>query len=322
MLETSATMAMEAVSGERFARLLPPGPGSPAAVQGLRWLLRPYDLLAECARRYGDAFTLRLGGFGRVVVVSDPAAIRSVFTAPAGHLEPGSSSEIFRPFIGDHSLLLLEGEGHLRERRLVQPALHGGHVRALTPLVVDAVRDAIERREPGRPFAMHELTREVSLRVMLQGVVGLRGRARIERAMGLSRALLGSTLTSVAFIRPLRVDLGAWSPWGRFQRLAKELDAILFAEIAERRGEGDDAPDDPLGALLRGRDAEGAGLTDAELRDELLTLLFAGHDTTSTSLASITSLASCLSNWARCGMRAWICCSFEPMRRERLICGS
>lgn len=256
-----------------------------SALQALRWLVQPQALLDGCARAHGDVFTLRLGGVGRVLVVADPTSIRRVFTAPAGQLEPRQASEVFRPFVGDRSLLLLEGDAHLRRRRLVQPALHGRHVRGVAATAIAAVADVTRSWSPGTRVRALDLARDISLRVVIEGVLGVRGAERRARTAELARLIFGSTLTTLAFLPPLRRDLGAWSPWGRFSRLRAELEAILLAEIGARRDGGPEALDDVLGALVHGKDAEGRGLSDAELVDELMTLLFAGHDTTSTSLA-------------------------------------
>lgn len=262
---------------------LPPGPKSPALWQTWAWIRRPTALLADCKARHGPVFTLRFADGRAFVVVSEPEHVEAVFRAPEPPLSSGRANANFRLFMGEHTLFALEGEAHRRHRRLLMPPFHGARMRAYGPLLVELVAAHAARWPVGRPFRFLEAARALTLDVIFRGVFGIVDPAQ---AAALERGL--AAMTSLAtgalvFLPALRRDLGPWSPWRRFQRARAAVDAILEPAIAAARA----APpgrEDILALLVR----EGAGsdgLTDAEVKDELLTLLGAGHETTATGLA-------------------------------------
>jgi cytochrome P450 family 135 len=262
---------------------LPLGPRLPAPVQTALWFGRPIRFMERCGRRYGDCFTLRLPFGPAMVVVSDPALADAVLGAPHEVAPAGPENAILEPLLGPHSVLMLDGPEHLRQRRLLLPFFHGERMRRHEATIrAIAVREA-EAWPLGRPFPLLPRMRAVTFEVILRIVFGLEDPARLEELGGLLRRLLA--MGSSWLVLPwMQRDLGPRSPWGRFLRLKARIDDLLAGEIRRRRADPG-TRDDVLGHLLRARDEEGRGLSDDELRDQLMTLLVAGHETTATSLA-------------------------------------
>jgi carbamoyltransferase len=263
---------------------LPPGPGRPAIAQLLSWAFRTARTMDECAERYGDAFTLRFPGYPPQVFFSHPEAIRDIFNGDPEVFRAGQSNRVLEPFVGSRSLLVLDGQAHVAERKLVLGALQAEHVHAF----VDTIREVVCRRiatwpQKG-PFAMLAELQAITLDVIVGTVLGVddsparvRLRARLEQFLS-----IGSS--PIVFFPWFQVDLGPLSPWGRLVRLEAEIGASLAEEIDARR-RGLVSGRDVLSSLISGRGENGRALTDEELRDEVVTLLVAGHETTATALA-------------------------------------
>ena len=266
---------------------LPPGPSAPAAIQTLRWLTRPIALLESCRRRYGDAFSLRFLGFERpMVLLSDPAAIRALYGDGAHGLPPGRTFAL-RPIMGDRSILLLEGREHLERRRLMLPPFHGGRMRAYEEEIAAIARAEVERWPLGEPFALHPRMRAITFEVILRVVFGVTEPTRLERLRILLPRLLDGTASPAMSFRVLAARrLGRPDPLARFVAMHAEIDDLLLADIAARRAAPPaQAGDDVLSLLLAARFEDGGAMSDRELRDQLVTLLLAGHETTATALA-------------------------------------
>jgi cytochrome P450 len=268
-----------------MASTLPPGPASPSFVQGLEYALRPARFFATCSQRFGEAFTVRMPVAPRVVVMfTNPETIRQIFTGDEEDLRGGESSAALRPILGASSILALDGARHERQRRLMMPPFHGERMLAYGDTMRAIADRAIERWPIGRPFPIHREMQAITLEVILRTMFGAEGerldalRTHVERFARVSSNVLW-------LWPPLQVDLGRFSPWGRVRRIRREFDAFLFDEFARRRAEGVAGRDDILSLLLAARDESGEPMTDEELRDQMMTLLFAGHDTTATSLA-------------------------------------
>jgi cytochrome P450 len=278
---------------------LPPGPAVPPVVQTLRWLLRPIAFLSSCRRRHGDVFSVRFLGFqSPLVMLSDPEAIRALYTAREHRLPPGRTVAL-APVVGPRSLLLLEGAEHLARRRLMLPPFHGERMRAYEETVAEVVARDVESWPVGRPFALHPHMQAVTLEVILRAVFGVTDRDRRERLSRALGALLAATASpALQFGVLLARRFGGPDPLERLQRRLGEIDALLAAEIAERRA---DPREDILSLLVTARFADGAPMDDAEVRDQLMTLLLAGHETTATALAWTFDL---LLHHRRCS-RAW-----------------
>ena len=252
--------------------MLPPGPTAPAAAQTVAWIARPTDLMRRSAARYGEPFALRtLWADAPMVLVSDPETVKRVYAAPEDVLRGGASSTVLEPFAGPSSILLTSGEPHLRQRKLVLPPFHGARMEAHRAAVAGLAEAEVARWTPGRPLRtlprMQELTLDVILRVVL-GAPDPRLRAAIRAALDMGTSLARMVVLSLA-------PQGS-PPWRPFLRAVARVDALLRATIRERaRAPGDSVLDELIAA----------GASEDELRDQVVTLLAAGHETTAGSLA-------------------------------------
>jgi hypothetical protein len=266
-------------------RRLPPGPAAPPLVQTLRWLLRPIGLMESCRRRFGDAFSLTFLGFGSpMVLLSDPEAIRELYGAREHTLPPGRTVSLL-PVMGPSSLLLLEGREHLERRRLMLPPFHGERLKAYEDAIREIAASEVERWPSGADFAIHGRMRSITLEAILRVVFGVTDDERRARLRVLVPQLLAETSSPALSLRVLRAQRrGRPSP---LEDLAPrdEIDDLLYGEIAERRAAGEIGREDVLSLLIAARFEDGGKMSDRELRDHLVTLLLAGHETTATALA-------------------------------------
>ena len=264
---------------------LPPGPRGPALMQSLRLILSPIGFLEHCLRRYGDVFTLRFIGMGDLVYVADTETVKEIFTGDASVFHAGEANEVLEPVLGPRSVLLLDEDEHLRERRLLLPPFHGDRVRRYRELVGEIAAAEIDRWPRGRAFSLRPRMQAITLEVILRAVFGIREAERLDRLRALIPRMLDHG-TVVVWMPFLRRDLGPGSPWRRFVRVRAEVDRLLLDEIRRRRDAADlEERDDVLSMLLQARGEDGEPMGEDELRDELVTLLLAGHETTATGLA-------------------------------------
>lgn len=264
---------------------LPPGPRGPAVATTARLIRRPTESLKAWHRTYGDAFTVRLLRFGTGVYVADPAEIKTMFTGDQSDLLAGEANAPLAGILGHNSLLTLDGERHLRQRRLLLPSFAGNAVREFRAVIAAAAEAEISSWRPGESFAMRERMRRLTFEVICRAVFGVN---EPERVRALRVALLELLDMGLVFMLPraLRANLGPWSPGGKLQRRLRAADDLLYEEIGLRRRAADlEQRTDVLSVLLRARDEEGRPMSDIELRDELITMLAAGHETTATGLA-------------------------------------
>jgi hypothetical protein len=256
---------------------LPPGPPLPAPVQTALWFGRPIGFLEWCGRRYGDVFTLRLALGPPVVLVSEPRLVERVLALPADEASAGEENALLAPLLGTHSVLMLDGPDHLRQRRLLLPSFHGERMRRQGAAIAAIAAAEVERWPVGRPFPLLPRMRDVTFEVILRVVFGLEGSPALGALREELRALLAMGGSWMA-VPALRRDLGPFRPWGRFLARRERVGALLRAEIGRRRAAGEPAGDGAIDLLLR-------EMGDDELVDALVTLLVAGHETTATSLA-------------------------------------
>ncbi|HKG36863.1 MAG TPA: cytochrome P450 [Solirubrobacterales bacterium] len=267
--------------------MLPPGPDQAPAIQMLRWFYRPIAFLEDCRRRYGEAFSVSFVGFkSPMVLFSDPAAVKAVYSDQRNGLPPGRNVAL-EPMLGSRSVLLLEGREHLTRRRLMLPAFHGERMRTYEAIVRDAITREIDRWPVGEPFPLHPRMQAMALEVILRAVFGVTSEERLARLRSTLGQILGRTASPVAQLVALAaMRLGERGPWARFEQMLRSADDELYAEIAERREDPRlEGREDILSMLVSARFEEGGGMSDAELRDQLMTLLLAGHETTATALA-------------------------------------
>jgi cytochrome P450 len=250
----------------------------------MRWWTRSVPFFERCRARYGQRFTVRLVGTPPFVMLADPDEVKQVFTAPAEILHPGSGARILEPVIGRNSVILLDEDAHLAQRRLMLPAFHGEQVGRLTAVMTEVAAAQVERWPRGEPVALHPRLQALTLEIILRTVFGLEEGARLDRLRGHLTDVLAIGVSPVSLLPPLQRDLGPLSPWRRFLRMRDAVDAELFALIEERRRDAAQR-DDVLSLLLAARHEDGSPMSPQELRDELMTLLVAGHETTASQLA-------------------------------------
>jgi cytochrome P450 len=258
---------------------LPPGPATPAAAQTIEWIARPTDLLRRSAARYGEPFTLRtLWADAPMVLVSDPETVKRVYAAPPETLRGGASSTVLEPFAGPSSILLTSGAPHMRQRKLMLPPFHGERMEAHRATVAALAEAELERWEPGRALRtlprMQELTLDVILRVVL-GAPDPQLRAAIRAALDMT--------TSLPRLAALSLAPRGSPPWRPFEHAVARVDALLRAAIRARRAAAGLVAGPHPPAVID--DLVAAGASEDELRDQVVTLLAAGHETTAGSLA-------------------------------------
>jgi cytochrome P450 family 135 len=264
---------------------LPPGPRAPAALQTLAWAVAPTWVMDRYARRLGEAFTLTFAPSGmKFVMISDPQAVKTVFTAPPEIAPSAAGNSPVAPVMGPSSVIVLTGPEHMRQRKLLLPPFHGERMREYEDVIVEATRRDMASWPLGRPMRLQEHTRAITLEVILRAVFGVEA----ERMGALREAIAGllepisAVAVAVAALRRPSLE----RPSGAIGRALDRLDEVIFEELARRRAQEDLADrTDILSMLLQARDEEGRAMSDTELRDELVTLLLAGHETTSTSVA-------------------------------------
>jgi cytochrome P450 len=269
------------------ASTLPPGPPLPRALQTLGFILVPARFIDACRRRYGDVVTFSSLFDARFVMVFEPELVKQVFRGSPDRLRAGEANAVLEPVVGERSLLLLDGAEHLRERRLMLPPFHGERMRAYRDTMRQAAEDAIDSWPRGEPFSLLRSMQSLTLRVIMSAVFGVHDAPRQEELEQRVRAVL-DPVASRAGVLLLALSGGRLGAGAgrRFDESRQRLDEMIFDEIARRR----EAPElaereDIFSMLLLARDEAGEPMTDRELRDELVTLLVAGHETTATALA-------------------------------------
>jgi len=269
---------------------LPAGPQTHPWLQTQQWLMQPLEYLEDCAQRYGDIFTLRIGPvFAPQVFVSNPQALQQIFATDPKQLDSGEAAGIKSPLIGRQSLLTLAGKPHQRQRKLLTPPFHGERMLTYGALIRDITEHQIQQWQVGKPFPVLPTMQAISFEIILKAVFGLEDGARYQTLKDLLIDILNPKaplITALMFLFPgLRQDFGAWSPWGIFLRQIQQIDDLVYAEIRDRKEKDFSSRTDILSLMMAARDEQGQPMTEVELRDELITLLVAGHETTASSLS-------------------------------------
>ncbi len=266
----------------------PPGSRLPAVAQAVRYASDPLGFLARLQRSYGDIFTVSFPYFGKVVYVADPALVKAVFTGSPEQFHAGeANATVLEPALGPNSVLTLDDAPHMRQRKLLLPPFHGERIQRYGELIREATLREMESWPVGETFALRPHTQRITLAVIMRAVFGVHDEARLIRFEGLIDTFAGR-VNAITALPMLRRNLGRWSPWTRFLRAREALDEFIYEEIALRRAEvesGEEGHDDVLSLLLGARHDDGSPMSDEELRDELVTVLGAGHETTATALA-------------------------------------
>ena len=266
---------------------LPPGPRMPPAVQTAIWFRQAQWLLSQCASRFGETFRLQILHEDAWVVLSNPEHVKQVFTGDPKVFHAGEGNRILLPVLGPHSLLLLDEDEHIQQRKLLLPPFHGARMQGYRDLMREAAVAEIERWPRHEPYRLRPRMQAVTLEIILRAVFGLTEGERIERLRSELRRLLDLLTRPLMLLAPVLMGPERLDRFGPFRALMREVDSLIHDEIAERRKAGVLAERaDIMSLLLQARDAEtGEPMGDSELRDELLTLLVAWHETTANALA-------------------------------------
>jgi cytochrome P450 len=238
----------------------------------------------EGLRRYGKRCTVRLPFQPPFIMLSDPAEIKELFTAPADVLHPGEGARVLEPIVGRNSVILLDEADHLEQRRLLLPAFHGERMQRMTDVMVELTDAELDSWPTGEPVTLHPRLQRLTLEIILRSVFGLGVGPRLDRLRAVMSEVLSFSESPLSVVPALQRAL-RWTPTQRrFQAARRRVDEELFELIAERRAEADPDADDVLAMLLQARHEDGSPMSDGELRDELVTALVAGHETTASQL--------------------------------------
>jgi cytochrome P450 family 135 len=250
-----------------------------------RFALRPLETLQAWRARYGNVFTARFPVFGVGVYVGDPVAIRELFTGDQSDLLAGEANSFMEPVLGPHSVLVLDGPEHLRQRKLLLAPFQGPRVSGYRDVIREVAERELTTWHHGRQLVLRERMRAITFEVICRVVFGVTEPERVERMRAALVAVIDSSPLHM-LTEHARRDYGRFSPGRRFLARMRAADALILEEIARRRREPDlDERSDVLSLLLRAVDEKGRAMTDPELRDELFTMLGAGHETTATQLS-------------------------------------
>lgn len=282
----SESVARSMGSSERPHRSgpdLPPGPTSPAALQLAAFLYEPQYFLKALRETHGEIVTLRLPGMFNIVQVSQPEHVKEMFRVRSDVAGAGKANAILKPFLGPHSLLMLDGKRHMRHRRLMMPPFRGERMRAYESEIRAVTHKALKRFPTGEIFKLQPRNQDITLDVIMSTVFGIAEPGPLRSLLQRALRMLDNPLYILEYVQK---DLGPLSPWGRYLRLRREIQSALMSHIeASRQDPQIETRHDILSMLLLARDEDGEPLSDDEVHDELITMLIAGHETTATALS-------------------------------------
>ena len=264
---------------------LPPGPRAPSALQLLATWKRPAASLERLRQKYGNRITVQLPFQPPFVIIADPEEIKELFTASPEVLHPGEGARVLEPLIGSGSVILLDEAAHLEQRKLLLPAFHGEKMAALTGLMQELADRELDSWPTGQPVALHSHLQRLTLEIILRAVFGLERGQRLDDLRDLLTQVLAFSESPLSVLPALQRISGWSGPMKRFQNARSRADSLIFELIDERRRAGDGDREDVLGMLLEARHEDGSPMSAQELRDELMTALVAGHETTASQLA-------------------------------------
>ena len=268
-----------------------PQPKGISIIQVLNWIFRPMPYMVECAKNYGDVFALKLqGNLPPMLFVHSPEAMQQVLSNDQKELEaPGDLNSIFQYLLGKNSVISLSGKAHQRQRQLIMPPFHGERMRTYAELIENTTTKVFNQQPKNQSFNIRNITQDITLQVMMEAVFGIYEGERAEKLKHLLCAILeqGSTPWRVIFLYfpKLKETFGISEIWKRQMKKQQQADQLIYQEIQERRENFDPDRTDILNLLMSAQDENGQPMNDGELRDELMTLLVAGHETTATAIS-------------------------------------
>jgi len=281
---------MTATQIEPATGSLPPGPSMSPFIQFVLTWRRPTRSLLAMQRRYGKRFTASLPFQPPIVMMSDPEELKEVFLLPPEVAHPGAGGDLLEPILGRYSLIELDEDIHLEHRRLLLPPFHGEHLKAMTELMRELVDAELSQWPLDQPVSLHPYLQRLTLAIILRTVFGIEEGPREEKLRAAVRRVLTIAESPASLMLPALKRRAPWLPvMRRLRRYLAETDAVVYALVRERReamaGGADAAGPDVLSMLLAARHEDGSPMSDQEIRDELMTALVAGHETTASQLA-------------------------------------
>jgi cytochrome P450 len=266
---------------------LPPGPPYPSWLQGVGHWKRPLAYLERLRARYGKRFTIRLPFTPPFVILTEPDQVKEIYTAAADVLHPGQGARVLEPVVGVNSVILLDGAAHMEQRKLMLPSFHGERMERLTDLIAEVTEREVASWGAG-PLELQPRMQGLTLEIILRAVFGLDPGERLDALRTRLARLLAYGDSPITLMGPpsprLAKVLERVGPVAGFFSLHDEIDQLLFELIDERRAEAAER-DDVLSMLLAARHEDGSPMSNEEVRDELITMLVAGHETTATTLS-------------------------------------
>ena len=268
---------------------LPDGPKTPDWLQKIQYITDPLGYMDSAYQRYGDIFNAPvIGNFKQLLLVSDPHGLQQLLTRDTKEFYAPSNGHL-RILVGDNSIFCLEKDRHRRERKLLMPPFHGDRMRSYGHIICELTEQIFSRLTSGTTFSARSVIQNISIEVILNVVFGIHEGERFHKLKEMITKFMDSfaspLISSLLFFPFLRKDLGPWSPWGYFRRLQQQIAQLIYAEISDRRAQYDPSRTDILTLLMSARDEDGKEMSEKELHDELITLLFAGHETTATAIS-------------------------------------
>ncbi|BAZ40816.1 cytochrome P450 [Calothrix sp. NIES-4101] len=255
-------------------------------IQTLQLIANPTIFFDNCALQYGDTFTMQVLGINSppVVFFSHAEAIAECFAIPAQKLDFRKATHVFQPIFGDNSIVLQERQKHNRDRSLLMPPFHGDRMKSYGEIICQITQEVTKHWQVGNVVSMQTIMPDITLQIILQVVFGITPGERYQKLKKLLSKLLDDITkpwySSLFFFPPLQRNLGKWSPWGNYLQRKQEIDELVYAEIADRRLINDTSRSDILSLLISAKDDNGQSMSDIELKDQLISLLLLGHETT------------------------------------------
>jgi hypothetical protein len=274
------------VSKREIRQLLPPGPSLPGVLQLLATWKRPGASLERLRQRYGKRITVQLPFQPPFVILSDPAEIKELFTAAPDVLHPGEGARVLEPIVGPNSVILLDEQPHLEQRRLLLPAFHGEKMQRLTGLMTELAEREVNSWPREEPVALHPRLQHLTLEIILRAVFGLESGPQLDALRDVLTEILTFGESPLSVLPALRRYRRFIPSLRRFEETGARTNELVYELIEERRRTADgDERSDVLAMLLQARHEDGTPMSPLELRDELMTALLAGHETTASELA-------------------------------------
>ncbi len=250
------------------------------------WSRQARRMLFACQARYGDVFTIKIAYEGRWVMLADPEAVKRVFTGDPRVFHAGEGNQILSTILGNNSILVLDEKPHMSQRKLLLPPFHGERMQAYGETMAEIAEREVASWPTSTPYKLRPRMQAITLEIILRTVFGVEDEERMGELREALRSILDLSTDPRALLPALLIGPSRIRSLGPFRRRIERVDALIYREIAERRGAADlERRDDILSLLVGARHEDGSPMSDEEMRDELLTLLVAGHETTATSLA-------------------------------------